>query len=320
MATLTGKKPKNTFKDLLQVSNSNSGIDATKRAVSDGEGTASPLELSSSAVNISSGFEIAGVALTATAAEINVLDQMGAGAILIGDGSGASQVITAFASASGGLLGSKLTPLSVSAAVIKASAVATAKIAPLAVTTEKIAANAVDGTKIAMGSDAQGDVLYYGGTDYVRLAASSGQFLKSNGAGQNPAWAAPNTITQAVESDIVAETNQDTYIPPDLMKFNPGVAKVWAHITGTSSPSLDVPSQNVSSITDSGVGLRTINLATAFASAVYVPIAAPATSGSYACQVASLASASYAIKSILTTNGAATDIPNLTTAAWGVLS
>jgi hypothetical protein len=36
---------------------------------------------------------------------------------------------------------------------------------------------------------AQGDVLYYNGTHLVRLAAgSSGQFLKSLGAGANPAW------------------------------------------------------------------------------------------------------------------------------------
>ena len=59
-----------------------------------------------------------------------------------------------------------------------------------AVTTAKIAANAVDGTKIAMGLDAQGDVLYYDGTNYTRLAAgTSGQFLKTQGAAANPVWA-----------------------------------------------------------------------------------------------------------------------------------
>ena len=54
-----------------------------------------------------------------------------------------------------------------------------------------IAANAIDGTHIAMGSDAQGDVLYYDGTNYVRLApGTSGHFLKTLGASANPAWAA----------------------------------------------------------------------------------------------------------------------------------
>ena len=44
---------------------------------------------------------------------------------------------------------------------------------------------------------AQGDVLYYNGTSWVRLGAgTSGQFLKTNGSGANPAWA-------TVSSDFV---------------------------------------------------------------------------------------------------------------------
>jgi len=36
---------------------------------------------------------------------------------------------------------------------------------------------------------AQGDVLYYNGTSWVRLGAgTSGQFLKTNGSGANPSW------------------------------------------------------------------------------------------------------------------------------------
>jgi len=58
-------------------------------------------------------------------------------------------------------------------------------------TTTVIADNSVDGTDIALGSDAQGDIMYYNGTDYVRLAAgTSGHFLQTQGAGANPQWAA----------------------------------------------------------------------------------------------------------------------------------
>ena len=67
MATLTGQKISNSYKDLLQVSNDNSGIDTTKRAVSDGEGTASPLQLSDSIVNIDGTFQLSGVTLTSNA-------------------------------------------------------------------------------------------------------------------------------------------------------------------------------------------------------------------------------------------------------------
>ena len=43
MATLQGRAIKDTYKDLLQVSNSNNGVDGTMRTVEDGEGTSSAL-------------------------------------------------------------------------------------------------------------------------------------------------------------------------------------------------------------------------------------------------------------------------------------
>ena len=52
MATLTGNSIASTYKDLLQVSNSNAGVDATLRTVDDGEGTASALSISSAAIQV----------------------------------------------------------------------------------------------------------------------------------------------------------------------------------------------------------------------------------------------------------------------------
>ena len=70
----------------------------------------------------------------------------------------------------------------------------TATAADNTITSAKIVGNAVTGAKIAMGSDAQGDVLFYGGTDYERLAAgTSGQFLKTQGAGADPIWGTVST-------------------------------------------------------------------------------------------------------------------------------
>ena len=55
--------------------------------------------------------------------------------------------------------------------------------------TAKIVNNAVTGAKIAMGSDAQGDTLYYNGTDYVRLAkGTAGQALVMNSGATAPEW------------------------------------------------------------------------------------------------------------------------------------
>ena len=58
MADLTGSTIASTYKDLLQVSNSNSGIDSTLRVIEDGEGTESILSISSSAAKISSSSQL----------------------------------------------------------------------------------------------------------------------------------------------------------------------------------------------------------------------------------------------------------------------
>ena len=78
MASVTGKKISATYKDMLQVSNSNSGIDSTLRAVEDNEGTSAPLQLSSTAVNIptAGALQYGGVAISATSNEINQLDDV----------------------------------------------------------------------------------------------------------------------------------------------------------------------------------------------------------------------------------------------------
>ena len=52
MATLQGRAIKDTYKDLLQVSNGNAGVDATLRAIEDGEGTSSALEVSTGGIQV----------------------------------------------------------------------------------------------------------------------------------------------------------------------------------------------------------------------------------------------------------------------------
>jgi len=52
MTSFEGRTPSETFKDILQVANNNSGIGGALLPISDGEGTVSPLELSTSLVRI----------------------------------------------------------------------------------------------------------------------------------------------------------------------------------------------------------------------------------------------------------------------------
>ena len=56
-------------------------------------------------------------------------------------------------------------------------------------TTPIIEDNSVTGAKIAMGSDAAGDILYYNGTDYVRLGKGTTGHYLSQGGSNAPAWA-----------------------------------------------------------------------------------------------------------------------------------
>jgi hypothetical protein len=90
--------------------------------------------------------------------------------------------------------------------------------------TTTIADNSVDGTDIALGSDAQGDIMYYNGTDWARLGQStSGYVLKTQGAGANPAW----TNITGYESALEGVLDHD-----DLQGF---VANEHIDWTSTSS-------------------------------------------------------------------------------------
>jgi hypothetical protein len=91
MASLTGKKPKDTYKDLLQVSNSNAGIDSTLRFVSDGEGTDSILKLSTTTVEVAGDITATGTVLpegdTAAGDDAAIGYTSAEGLILTGQGS-----------------------------------------------------------------------------------------------------------------------------------------------------------------------------------------------------------------------------------------
>lgn len=79
-----------------------------------------------------------------------------------------------------------------------------------------IANNSITGAMIALGSDAQGDIMFYNGTDWVRLAAGiNGQFLKTQGTGANPVWA--STAGDMTLSAIQTVTGAKTFDPTKLI-------------------------------------------------------------------------------------------------------
>ena len=58
--SLTGKQIKDSYKDLLIVDNNNAGVDGTMRTISDGEGTASALQVSETGVQINGDLSVTG--------------------------------------------------------------------------------------------------------------------------------------------------------------------------------------------------------------------------------------------------------------------
>jgi hypothetical protein len=64
------------------------------------------------------------------------------------------------------------------------------------VSNASIVVNAVDGTHIALGSDAAGDIMYYNGTNYIRLAKGTAtQVLTVNSGETAPEWTTASGVT-----------------------------------------------------------------------------------------------------------------------------
>ena len=78
---------------------------------------------------------------------------------------------------------------------IAANAIGIAEIQNNAITSDKIADNAVNGAKIALTNDAAGDIMYYNGTNYVRLPKGTNGHVLTLDTGL-PSWAAdPTNVT-----------------------------------------------------------------------------------------------------------------------------
>lgn len=58
-----------------------------------------------------------------------------------------------------------------------------------------------------------------------------------------------DSTEQATQAALEAETDENTYVPPDLVHFSPGVSKVWAAWEQTGAHGL-LASYNMTSVTD----------------------------------------------------------------------
>lgn len=86
----------------------------------------------------------------------------------------------------------------------------------------------------------------------VGTELTQAEYEASSGA----AHSVSGEVAQASQAALEAETNENTYPPPDLMKHSPGVAKGYCRITEAGA--IVSGDYNVASVTDVGVGDRTI--------------------------------------------------------------
>jgi len=126
------------------------------------------------------------------------------------------------------------------AVTIANDAVTQAKIADDAVGADQLADGAVDGAAIAMGSDAQGDILYHNGTAYARLAAgTSGQVLQTGGASADPSWVSQTTNPSVPQVSFFESGTSQTFTVPS------GVTRVKVSVQGGGGSGHSTASMNV---------------------------------------------------------------------------
>lgn len=108
----------------------------------------------------------------------------------------------------------KVADFTVSTSKLGDLSVTTPKLADNSVSTAKIVDNSISGSKVAMGGDIVGDLMYYNGTDYVRLAAgSAGQVLTMSGG--IPSWQSPTGQligSNTVSASSVAPTTTNAFL------------------------------------------------------------------------------------------------------------
>jgi hypothetical protein len=85
-------------------------------------------------------------------------------------------------------------------------------------------------------------------------SAATGSSAEAARVDHKHAMPAAGGPSQAAQSDVLAETNQDTYVPPDLIRYSPGVAKVWAKWNSGTHASL---TYNMSSLSDGSSAAET---------------------------------------------------------------
>lgn len=91
------------------------------------------------------------------------------------------------------------------------------------------------------------------------------------GGGETDLHTHASDPAQADQTAIEAETNQDTYVPPDLLRKAPGAVKYYGRVTGPGA--LSSGSYNLDSATKDATGRYTVTITTDFSGTIYAHFA-----------------------------------------------
>ena len=67
--------------------------------------------------------------------------------------------------------------------------------------------------------------------------------------------------SEATQAEMEAQTAVAKFVPPDLVKNSPGVAKAWIQFNGESTVAIN-NSYNIANLTDNGTGDYTVTITT----------------------------------------------------------
>jgi hypothetical protein len=168
------------------------------------------------------------------------------------------------------------------AAGVADNAVTNAKLADMAAYTIKArnAGTSGDPSDLNISALTEKTVLANADLFLIQDSAAGNAFKKVQKSTIAPGAAsdtAAGTIEIAVQSEMEAASSTTLAVTPGRQHYHPSAAKAWARFNASGAVAA---SYNVTSITDSGVGDWTVNIATDFSSANYCGVCSGGATGS----------------------------------------
>ncbi len=143
--------------------------------------------------------------------------------------------------------------------------------------------------------DPAADLLYI---DDVSVTTSKSILVEQLGIALN--------ATQAKQE---AGTDNKSLVSPAVQQFHPSSSKCWGRVTVSGGTPTLQESYNITSITDDGVGLTTVTIATDFSSGGYAILLTlyRTASGATSLQVSAIAAGTFQVRAVNTSDGTPTD-------------